>query len=137
MRQQTFRSVVGWASLICLGTSFLLFKALPPLPSHGAPLNPQGFFLLLGVGLGVLYVAGAIWRGMFAPTERPAPAAPRYAHHPHQTCWLCNEQSAVVSCAYHRVPLCVRCMFRHDLPGTCSYVPDSDKRKAALATATA
>ncbi len=51
----------------------------------------------------------------------------RYSKHP--KCDECKDHHAVVRCVCHNVALCMSCMFMHDDPGVCAYVPDSEKRK--------
>ena len=53
----------------------------------------------------------------------------RRRHHGHPPCDECKKRSTVVRCIPHEVALCVRCLFIHDEPRVCIYVPDSDKRR--------
>jgi len=53
----------------------------------------------------------------------------RSRRHRHPPCDECRSRSTVVRCVPHNVALCVSCMFIHDDPSVCSYIPDSEKRK--------
>src|SRR6266403_1568658 len=53
----------------------------------------------------------------------------RRRHSRHPPCEECSGRSTVVRCVPHNIALCVSCMFSHDDPNVCSYIPDSDKRK--------
>lgn len=127
MQLETVSKVKGWVALVLTCLGLFMVVTFAPLPASSPDRLTASVLTLVGLAFGISWIRG---RRRIRELEFGARRLPRTRRHSrHPICEECRDKSTVVRCVPHKVALCVSCMFIHDDPSVCNYVPDSDKRK--------